>query len=61
VAPWGDAAGEARIIAYFRPQLPSVAQWLAPDPQIGDAQVSNTQPPAEQPPAAPRPAPQPRA
>jgi hypothetical protein len=31
VAPWGDAAAqEGRIVAYFRPLLPSVADWMAP-------------------------------
>lgn len=31
VAPWGDATGkEARIVAYFRPLMPSVAAWMAP-------------------------------
>lgn len=31
VAPWGDAAGpEGRMVAYFRPVMPSVAIWMAP-------------------------------
>lgn len=33
VAPWGEgatAAPEGRVIAYFRPLLPSVSDWLAP-------------------------------
>lgn len=31
VAPWGDGAGAdepGRMVAYFRPELPSVADWL---------------------------------
>lgn len=33
VAPWGDGDGlrEARVIAYFRPQMASVAAWLMAD------------------------------
>lgn len=32
VAPWGDSDGtQDRIIAYFRPQLASVRDWLAAD------------------------------
>ncbi|MCF8511877.1 MAG: hypothetical protein K9G43_10545 [Rhodobacteraceae bacterium] len=32
VAPWGDApaVAEGRIVAYFRPIMPSVAAWMAP-------------------------------
>lgn len=38
VAPWADGASappEGRIVAYFRPLLPSVAAWMAP-PAPGD-------------------------
>lgn len=38
VAPWAegaDAPPEGRIVAYFRPLMPSVAAWAAP-PQAGD-------------------------
>lgn len=34
MAPWADGAvadPDGRIIAYFRPELPSVADWLTPD------------------------------
>ena len=31
VAPWGDAGGQdGRIVAYFRPLMASVADWMAP-------------------------------
>ena len=26
--PWGDAAGQRRMVAYFRPILPDVSDWL---------------------------------
>ena len=31
VAPWAAAQGPPRIIAYFRPELARIADWLAPD------------------------------
>ena len=34
VAPWevgAEAPEEGRIIAYFRPELPTVAHWMAAD------------------------------
>lgn len=31
VAPWAAAQGPPRIIAYFRPELARIADWLTPD------------------------------